>query len=257
MPRVTVYHLTPPANLPLIEEDGLLTRAAVVERHGPLGELDEAAPGTFAHGKRVSGYLDLDHARSQADRLGAGLVSYSVDDRKSLAAPDGLDGAAHWEAAKPLAAWGGDAPDDLAVHTNKPVRAKYVRIHAPLLTDDELGDWAPVVTAVADEDRLSAKALMHLAIIRSDGDFTSEDFLAACALAWRDVEDDDRLVAELAEIGPDKVASAALAEFASEAPELQRELRDELETTRAFADENGLPAGEALFARTALILDEL
>ena len=59
MPRVTVYHLTPPKRLPLIEEEGLKTRAELSGLLGEPGELDQAAPGTFAHGKRVSAYHSL------------------------------------------------------------------------------------------------------------------------------------------------------------------------------------------------------
>jgi len=260
--RVTVYHLTPPRRLPLIEEEGLRTRA---ELSGLLGEpegIDRAAPGTFAHGKRVSAYLTLDAAKQHVEEHGAGLVSFSVDPRKTLAARTtdrGDDAAAYWETAKPLAAWldDGDAPDDLEVHQNVPVRAKYVKLHAPLLAADALGAYAPLVDEVADEDRLSAKALMHLAIIASDGDFASPPFLAACALAWRDEDDPDSLVAELVETDPDKVASAALAMYGSEAPEAVEALREALELSREWADENGIEHGQALFARTALVLDAL
>src|SRR5690606_14062257 len=113
----------------------------------------------------------------------------------------------------------GDLPDDLEVHVNVPVRAKYVQLHAPLFRDEDLGEFAPLVDAVADEDRLEAKALMHLAIIASEGDFDSDAFRAACALAWRDEPDPDSLTRELVELDPDKIASAALAEFGSTAPD--------------------------------------
>jgi hypothetical protein len=261
--RVTVYHLTPPRRLPLIEEEGLRTRADLSGYFGPPGDLDQAAPGTYAHGKRVRGWLSLDHARGLAAAFGGGLVSYTVDPRKTLAAPassrDELEPAAYWEACEPLEAWleRGDAPDDLEVHQNLPVRAKYLQLHAPLLSDDELGDYAPLVAAVADEDRLSAKALMHLAVIASDGDFESPAFLAACALAWRDEADPDRLARELMETDPDKVASAALAEHNSTAPAAAQVLRETLEETREWADQNGVDHGRGMFARTALVLDEL
>jgi hypothetical protein len=261
--RVTVYHLTPPRRLPLIEEEGLRTRADLSGLYGPPGELDQAAPGTYAHGKRVSGWLSEEHARSTAGELGGGFVSYTVDPKKTLAAPASaraeLDPAAYWEACEPLQAWldRGDVPDDLEVHQNLPVRAKYVRLHAPLLADDELGDFAPLVAAVADTDRMEAKALMHLAVIASDADFTSPAFLAACALAWRDEPDPDRLVRELIETDPDKVASAALAEHNATAPEAVRVLREALDETREWADQNGVDHGRGLFARTALVLDEL
>lgn len=260
MPRVTVYHLTRPHRLPLIEEEGLRTRADLSRRLGPPAEFDEAAPGRFAHGKRVSAYLELDHARGKVDEHGGGLVSFTVDPAKTLAAPGSLrdgDPAAYWEAAQPLAAWGDAAPDDLEVHQDVPVRAKHLRLHAPLLGPQELGDYAPLVDAVADEDRLSAKALMHLAIIASDGEFESPDFLAACAFAWRDREDREDLVDELMELDPDKVASAALAEHGATAPQATGRLRDALESTREWSDENGIEHGRGIFARTAVILDAL
>ena len=81
-----MHHLTPPARLPLIEEQGLRTRADLSSLLGPIGELDEAAPGLFATGKRISGWVSLDHARTTVDQHGAGLVTYSVDPRKAVAA---------------------------------------------------------------------------------------------------------------------------------------------------------------------------
>ncbi len=262
MARVTVHHLTRPRRLPLIEEEGLRTRADLSGLYGPPGELDAAAPGTFAHGKRVSGWLSADHARSCVGEYGAGYVSYTVDPNKTLAAPasarDG-DPEAYWSDARPLAAWlaDGDPPADLEVHQNLPVRAKYLHLHAPLFTDEQLGDFAPLVAAVADDDRLSAKALMHLAVIAADVDFDSPAFLAACALAWRDEPDPDGLVRELIETDPDKVASAALAEHGAVSPEATALLRTSLEETREWSDENGFSHGEGLFARTATVLDEL
>jgi hypothetical protein len=261
--RVTVYHLTQPRRLPLIEEEGLRTRADLSGLYGPPGDLDQAAPGTYAHGKRVSGWLSFDHARDQVATLGGGLISYTVDPKKTLAAPassrDELDPAAYWEACEPLQVWldRGDVPEDLEVHQNLPVRAKHLRLHAPILSDEDLGAYAPLVAAVADDDRLSAKALMHLAVIAADGDFESSAFLAACALAWRDEPDPDRLVRELIETDPDKVASAALAEHNSTAPDAVAVLREALEETREWADQNGVEHGRGLFARTALVLDEL
>ena len=261
MPRVTVYHLTPPRRLPLIEEEGLRTRADLSGRLGPLGELDKAAPGTFAHGKRVSGYLDQDYATGRVSEHGAGLVSYTVDPKKAIAAPaskrDG-DAEPYWDAAKPLAAWlDDDPPEDLEVHQNVGVRAKFLRLHAPLLGEEDLGDYAPIVAEVADDDRLSAKALMHLAIIASEGDFDSPEFLAACALAWRDEEDPKGLVDELVETDPDKVASAALAMYGGEATEAAARLRETLDETREWAERNALQPGQALFARTAAVLEGL
>jgi hypothetical protein len=261
--RVTVHHLTPVRNLPLIEEDGLRTRADLSGHLGPVDAFDQAAPGTYANGKRVSAWLSLDHAREHVAASGPGLVTFSVDPRKTLAAPastrDGADPADYWAATRPLADWqaDGELPDDLEVHTNLPVRAKYVQLRAPLVTDDELGEYATLVAAVADEDRLSAKALMHLAVIASEGDFDSTDFVAACALAWRDEPDPPALVRELMETDPDKVASAALAEHGAAAPEVTGKLRQVLDETREWADEQGLDHGRGLFARTAAVLDTL
>jgi hypothetical protein len=137
------------------------------------------------------------------------------------------------------------------------VRAKYLHLHAPLVGEDDLGDYAPLVDAVADEDRLSAKALMHLAVIASEGDFESPDFVAACALAWRDEPDPANLVRELMETDPDKVASAALAEHGEVAPDVTGRLRHVLDETREWADTQGLDHGRGLFARTAAVLDTL
>jgi hypothetical protein len=262
LPRVTVHHLTAPVRLPMIEEEGLRTRADLSGLLGPIGPLDVAAPGTFAHGKRVSGYASLDHARTHVDEHGAGLVSYSVDPAKTLAAPASAregDPHAYWEAARPLADWqaDGELPEDLEVHVNVGVRAKFLHLRAPLFRDEDLGDFAPLVAVVADEDRLSAKALMHLAIIASEGDFETPSFNAACALAWRDEPDPDRLTRELVELDPDKIASAALAEFGTDAPEATARLREVLEETREWSDENGMTASKGVLTRTALILNDL
>ena len=263
MPRVTVYHCTPPRRLPLIEEEGLRTRADLSDRLGPPGELDQAATGTFAHGKRVSGWISLDEAERRVGELGAGLVSYTVDPAKTLAGRAGdresQDPATYWQGTRPLKEWldDGEPPEDLEVHQNVPVRAKYLHIHAPRLGDDELGEFAPLVAAVADEDRLSAKAIMHLAVIASDADFDSPDFLAACALAWRDEPDPPGLVRELIETDPDKVASAALAEHGATAPDVTGRLRVVLDETREWADGQGIDHGQGLFARTAAVLDTL
>lgn len=262
MPRVTVHHLTEPIRLPMIEEEGLRTRADLSGLFGPPGAFDLAAPGTFAHGKRVSGYLSLEHAKAHREEHGAGLVSYSVDPSKTLAARsadrDG-DPEAYWASARPLSEWQRDAdvPEDLEVHVNVLVRAKYLTLHAPLFTDSDLGDYAPLVAAVADEDRLSAKALMHLSIIACGGEFDSDEFRAACALAWRDTPDPEGLTRDLVEMDPDKIASAALAEFGSEAQDATARLREALEETRVWSEENGLPAGRGILTRTALVLDQL
>lgn len=259
---MTVHHLTEPIRLPLIEEEGLRTRADVSGLYGPIGPFDEAAPGTFAHGKRVSGYLSLDHAASQVDEHGAGLVAYTVDPTKTLAAPTSArdaDPEAYWQAARPLSAWqaDGEVPDDLEVHVNVGVRAKYLELRAPLFRPEDLGDYAPLVEAVADTDRLSAKALMHLAVIASEGDFDTPQFRAACALAWRDTPDPDDITRELVELDPDKICSAALAEFGAEASEATTVLRATLEDTREWSDENGMTASKGILTRTALILNEL
>ncbi len=261
--RVTVHHLTQPPRLPLIEEDGLRTRADLSRLLGPPEGIDLVAPGTYAHGKRVSGWYSADHARTRVEELGPGYVSFTVDPAKTLTAPaslrEGGDLEAYWAAAKSLKERlaADDLPEDLEVHQNVPVRAKHVTLRAPLVSADDLGEWAPIVDAVADEDRLSAKALMHLAIIAADADFDSTDFLAACALAWRDEPDPDNLVRELMETDPDKVASAALAEHNALAPELVARLREVLEETRVWSEENGFDPGQGLFSRTAAVLDEL
>lgn len=261
MPRVTVHHVTQPARLPLIEEDGLRTRADLSDLLGPVGPEDEAAPGRYAHGKRVSAFVNLDHAKAQVAELGGGLVEFTVDPKKVIAAPtsarDASDPAKYWAAAKPLAEWGDDLPEDLEVHQNVPVRVKFLQLKAPLFDASDLGDYQPLVDAVADEDRLSAKALMHLCVIASEGDFDSHEFKAACCLAWRDTPDPRGLVNELVEIGPDKVASAALAEFGETSPEVTATLRATLEDTAEWAESNGLELGQGIFARTALYLEQL
>ncbi len=261
--RVLVHHLTQPHRLPLIEEEGLRTRGELSSALGGLTELDEAARGKFAHGRRVSAWLDEDHALARTEDDGPGHVTWEVDPKRALAAPaslrDEVDPAAYWEATKPLAAWlaDGEVPADLEVHVDRGVRAKYLQLRAPKFADGVLGDWAPLVAEIADEDRLSAKALMHLAIIDCDADFTSQPFLAACALAWRDEPDEDGLIAELLEADPDKVASAALAMYAGAAPEVIEQLRTVLEETREWSDAQGAEHGQGLLMRTAVVLDQL
>lgn len=264
MSRVTVYHLTRPRRLPLIEEEGLRTRADLSDRLGPPGELDAAAPGTYAHGKRVSAYLDRDHCARRTDELGGGLVEFTVAPGKALAAEESVrlgadDLGEYWAQARPLEDWlaEGDPPADLEVHQNVPVRAKHLRLRAPLLDDGDLDVFAPVVARVADDDRLMAKALMHLCLIAAADDLDSPAFRAACALAWRDEEDRDDLIAELQELDPDKVGSAALAELHADAPDATARLREVLEETREWADANGMEHGRAIFARTALVLEDL
>lgn len=263
MARVPVLHLTRPIRLPLVEEEGLRTRADLSGLLGEVDDFDLAAPGTYARGKRVSFYLSEDVARGLTGELGVGLVATTVDPRKSLAntlsARRGGSPQDYWAAARPLADWqaDGEVPDDLEVHVNVGVRAKFLDLRAPLVDDDDLGEWAGMVNAAADEDRLSAKSLMHLAVIASEGDFESDAFTAACALAWRDEPDPPSVMGDLAELGPDKVASAALAEFGTESPEATLRLREVLEETRAWADENGIPHGQGVLARTALVLEQL
>ena len=261
--RITLYHLTLPKRLPLIEEEGLRTRIDLSGLYGPPSAFDQAAPGTYAPGKRVSGWYSASHGRDLLQGAG-GLVSYSVNPAKTLAgrASDrerADDPGEYWAGTRPLTAWlaEGEPPADLEVHQNLAVRAKHLRLHAPIVGDDQLGEWAPLVAAVADADRLSAKALMHLAIIAADTDFDSTDFVAACALAWRDEPDPDGLVRELIDLDPDKVASAALAEHGTTSPELVARLREVLEETRSWSEQNGMEPGRGLFARTATILEEL
>lgn len=257
MSRVTVFHLTDVSRLPAIEREGLRTRA---DMGGELEGIDVHSTGRYAHGKRVSAWVNRDHAVTTAAIHGAGLVEFTVDPAKVVAgrASDrAKDEAAYWESTRPLKDWEGEAPDDLEVHQPVPVRAKHLSLRSPLLSDEDLGEWAPLVAAVADEDRLSAKALMHLAIIVSDGDTDTDAYRAACALAWRDEPDSDRLLDELVETDPDKVASAALAEYGATAPDVINTLREALDETREWADENGLAHGPGLFARTGVLLDEL
>ena len=264
MARVTLYHLTLPKRLPLIEEEGLRTRVDLSGLYGPPTPFDRTAPGTYAPGKRVSGWFSEAYARDRVGDAAHGLVSYSVNPSKTLAgrADDReatTDPSVYWAGTRPLSAWlaEGEPPADLEVHQNVPVRAKHLRLHAPIVSDEELGDWAPLVDAVADTDRLSSKALMHLAVIAAETEFDSPDFVAACALAWRDEPDPDGLVRELIDLDPDKVASAALAEHGAVAPQLVARLREVLEDTRTWSEQNGMEPGRGLFARTGIVLEEL
>lgn len=262
MPRVNLHHLTLPKRLPMIEQEGLRTRADLSGYYGPPGPLDAAAPGTFAFGKRVSGWASLAARDERVAEHGTGYVTYSVEPARVLANRAELrdgDPQAYWASARPLASWlaDGDLPDDLEVHQNVGVRAKRLELRAPLLGEEALGEYAPIVAAIADEDRLSAKALMHLALIACDADFDGVDFSAACALAWRDEPDPDRLLRELAELDPDKVVSAVLAEHSGAASALVGRLREVLEETRLWADEQGMGHGDGLFARASAVLDEL
>jgi hypothetical protein len=259
--RVTVYHLTRPARLPLIEEEGLRTRADLSQRLGPPGPFDEAAPGRYAHGRRVSAYLDESHAEGKVAEHGAGFISFTVDPAKALGVPGKLrdgDPEAYWAAAEPLDRWLDDGPPDhLEVHQNVPVRAKHLRLHAPRFRPEDLGSYGPIVEAVADDDRIAAKGLMHLAIIASDAEFDSEEFRAAAALAWRDEPDPEDLVNEMVEIGVDRVCSAALAEVNAAAPDAAARLREVLDETREWAEQQAMEPGHAVFVRSAAVLGEL
>lgn len=261
--RVLVHHMTQPHRLALIEEDGLRTRGELSSALGEIEEFDRAARGKFAHGRRVSAWLDEGHALAQVDELGPGHVTWEVDPRRAVAAPaslrDELDGEAYWEATRPLKDWlaEDDVPEDLEVHVDRAVRAKYVQLRAPKFPEGRLGDWQALVDEVADEDRMSAKALMHLAVIDCDADFAATSFEAACALAWRDEPDDDNVIPELLEADPDKVASAALAMYAGSAPSAIEQLREVLEETRVWSDQQGVEHGQGLLMRTAVVLDQL
>lgn len=261
MSRVPVVHLTRPARLPLIEEEGLRTRADLSRRYGPPGEEDRAAPGRYANGRRVSAYLSLDHARTEVADLGPGVVAFTVDPAKVIAVPGAArtgDPGDYWAAARGLDEWLDDgAPDDLEVHQAVPVRAKHLELRAALFESDDLGRYASIVAGTADSDRLSAKALMHLLIVASEGDFDSPEFNAAVALAWRDEPDPDSLVRELVEVGPDTVASAALAEYGAAARDAAGDLRTVLDDTREWADAQGVDQGQGLLLRSATVLDEL
>ncbi|MBW3663466.1 MAG: glycosyltransferase [Actinobacteria bacterium] len=74
-------------------------------------------------------------------------------------------------------------------------------------------------------------------------------------LDWRAEHGVFSSVDELLEVDPDKVASAALAEHGSTAPDAVKQLREVLEETRAWADENGMPHGRGILARTAVVLE--
>ncbi|HKJ56025.1 MAG TPA: hypothetical protein VJ978_08555 [Nitriliruptoraceae bacterium] len=96
-----------------------------------------------------------------------------------------------------------------------------------------------------------------MAVIASDGDFDSPEFVAACALAWRDTPDPTTLTNELIDFGADKIASAALAEFGADAPEASARLREVLDEAREFADDNGIDHGQGIMGLTAVQLAEI
>jgi len=248
--RFSLHHLTRYANLPLIEADGLKTRAELTERFGPLTPFDTAATGQY--GFAACAALD-----ANAPVLGGGYVEFDVDPARTLAQRGSVtDLEAYWATARPLTAWlaDGELPDDLDVHTPVAIRAKRIVIKAPRVTDTELDVYAPLVRAVADTDRLSAKALMHLAVIASVDNPNTPVFAAACALAWRDTPDSDALLRELAEYGAGRLASAALTEHAHIAPEATGVLRDVLEEVRTWGSENGMEEDEAIRERTITVL---
>jgi len=255
--RFTLHHLTRFANLPLIEADGLKTRAELTERCGPLTAFDTAATGPYAFGKRVSGFTSKEEAAAHTATHGAGYVTFDVDPARTLAQQASvIDPETYWRTARPLTAWLADGalPDDLDVHTPVAIRAKRLTIVAPLVTDTDLDVYAPLVHAVANTDRLAAKALMHLAVIATKGNPDTPVFAAACALAWRDTPDDDALLRDLAEYGAARLASAALAEHGHVAPDASRVLRDVLDEVRAYGEANGMEEDEAIRERTIDVL---
>lgn len=257
MARYSLHHLTRYTNLPLIEADGLKTRAELSERLGALTPLDTAATGPYAFGKRVSGFVSRDALDAYTPTLGGGYVVFDVDPAKTLAQRATVtDLETYWATARPLTLWlaKGPLPNDLAVHTSVAIRAKRLVINAPLTTDTELDVYAPLVHAVADSDRLSAKALMHLAVIAAGENVNTPVFVAACALAWRDTPDPDALLRELAEYGPARLASAALTEHGPKAPEATRILWSVLEEVRTWGSENGMEEDEAIRERTISVL---
>jgi hypothetical protein len=260
MDRVTLHHRTALANLPLIEIDGLRTRIDLSERLGPLDAFDAAATGRLARGRRVSGWPSRAQADARRDELGPGLVSFTVDPRKALAnraSEREADPVAVWSAVRPLAAWlaeaGGDVaglPDDLEVHQELPVRAKLVRIHAADLSEGELGVHAGLVAAVADDDRVAAKLLMHLALIAADGDAGTPAYRAAYALAWRDEPDGRDLGLAVARADAEAVLEAVLADAEDRAPEGAAVLLGVLDALRGEADAEGAGLGQLMMDRS-------
>lgn len=260
MTRVTLHHRTAAVNLPLIEIDGLRTRVDLSDRLGPVDPFDAAAPGRFARGRRVSGWVSEQYAAAARGDLGPGRLTFTVDPRRVLAgrAADRVrDTEAAWGGMRSLADWLADVggsldalPPDLEVHQELPVRAKLVRILAPDLGVDDLRAYAPLVGAVADTDRVAAKLLMHLALIAADGDPADPAYLAACALAWRDVEDDADLGRRVARADAEAVLEAVLTEQEDVAPDGVARLREALGTAREAADARAGDLGTALMERS-------
>ena len=267
MQRVTLYHRTALANLPLIELEGLRTRIDLSKRLGPPGPFDLAAPGRFARGRRVSGWASRTYADALIVQHGAGLLSYTVDPRKAVAnraAERESDVEAIWSTVRPLADWldevDGDAaalPEDLEVHVDLPVRSKLVRIHAPDLSADDLGVYAGVVAAIADTDRVAAKMVMHLALAVADGDTDSLAYSAACALAWRDEPDDREVALRFARAEAEAVLEAVLADLEETASEGAAVLISALDTVRAAADAAGVELGEMMMQRSERTLERI
>ena len=255
-----MYHRTAFANLPLIEVDGLRTRIDLSSRLGAVGAFDAAATGKFARGRRISGWVSRGQADAMRTDLGAGLVSFTVDPRKAAAnraADREADAAAVWQLVRPLAAWladvGGDVaalPDDLEVHQELPVRAKLVRFHAPDLSDEELGVHASLVAAVADEDRVAAKLLMHLALAAAEGNADTPAFRAACALAWRDEPDDQDLSIRVGRSDAEAVLEAVLADLEDTSSDGATTLLGVLDALRTEADASGEDLGQLMMDRS-------
>jgi len=265
--RVTLFHRTPVANLPLIEVDGLRTRIDLSDRHGAVGPFDEAATGRFARGRRVSGWVSRAQADARSGELGRGVVSFSVDPRRALAdraEEREADPVGVWARMRSLAEWisdaGGDLaalPDDLEVHQEQPVRAKLVRMHAPDVSGTALGIHAPLVAAVADSDRVASKLLMHLALIVADGDPAEPAYLAACAFAWREEEDDRDLGRRVARADAEAVLEAVLVEREDEAPEAVAVLRDTLDGLRSTANASEGDLGLLIMDRSEASLSRI
>lgn len=264
MARVTLYHRTSAANLPLIELDGLRTRVDLSDRLGPVGAFDAAATGRFARGRRVSGWVSRAFADASGATLGPGVVSFSVDPRRALANRSSdreEDPVGVWGLMRPLAEWVDDVagdlaalPEDLEVHQELPVRAKLVRMHAPDLVAADLGVHATLVAAVADTDRVAAKLLMRLMLIAADGQPADPAYLAACALAWRDTEDEGELGRRVARVDAETVLEATLVEHEDVASESIEVLHRLMEDLRAGSEAQGSDLGMVMTERSEMSL---
>lgn len=264
MDRITVYHRTAAANLPLIELDGLRTRVDLADRLGPVGAFDAAATGRFARGRRVSGWVSRTQADARRSELGPGLVTFTVDPRRVLAAraeDREADAVGAWGRMRSLADWlaevDGDVsalPDDLEVHQDQPVRAKLVRLRAIDPGPGAFGPYEPLVDAVADTDRVAAKLLMHLGLAASGGDADDPAYLAACALAWRDTEDDADLGRRVARSDVEAVLEAVLVEHEDVAADAVAALRGVLDGLRAEAAASDADVADLMLERSELAL---